>query len=300
VARFVEMTGAATSNLKLQTSKQVSNPKIEISDCWILSRFNQTIKDVTSNIDNYEFGAAARALYDFIWSEFCDWYIEIAKIRLYGQDEEAKEVVRGVLETILEGTMRLLHPFMPFITEELHSRFTVHDLQFTSIMLEKWPIADEKQINLKAEAEMAVVMEVVRAIRNIRAEFNVQHGKEVDVVIVSQKALNETYLKALAKVGKVTIVDKLAEKPAQSASAVITGLEIYVPLAGLVDFAKEAERLKKEEERLTLEIARLAKLLADDKFTAKAPPEAIESQRIKQKEITEKLHIISARIKDLA
>ncbi|MDD5383116.1 MAG: valine--tRNA ligase, partial [Candidatus Margulisbacteria bacterium] len=210
VSRFVLMGVASheTSTSSVESSR-VSGQELELADRWILSRFNQTIKKVTASIDNYEFGEAARSLYEFIWSEFCDWYVEIAKIRLYGQDDPAKAVVQGVLLTVLQGTLKILHPFMPFITEEIWSRVTSRETstssvelsRVTTIMLEKWPEADGKMIDPQAEAEMAGVMEMVRAVRNIRAEFNVPHSKEVEVVVVSGSKINEVYLKPLARVG---------------------------------------------------------------------------------------------------
>jgi valyl-tRNA synthetase len=274
--------------------------ELELADRWILSRYNQTIKKVTESIENYEFGEAARSLYDFIWAEFCDWYVEIAKIRLYGQDEKAKATVLSVLLTVLSGTLRLLHPFMPFITEEIYQRINTTNERMKSIMLEKWPEADEKMIDVKVEEQINILMEVVRGIRNIRAEFNVPHSKEVEVILVTDKAFEESYIKVLAKVGRITIVKKMEEKPKQSASIVISGVEIYVPLAGLIDFEKEIGRLKKEDQAIDLELGRIAKLLADDNFVSRATPEAVEKQKAREKELKEKKKIISERLKDFA
>lgn len=285
--------------------------RLELADLWILSRYNQTIKAVTENIENYEFGEAARGLYSFIWSELCDWYIEIAKIRLYGQDEGAKATVGRVLNEILEGTMRLLHPFMPFITEEIWQKLSTElstngstnmktNKRIKSIMIEEWPKADQELVDSKAEAEMERVMELVRAVRNLRAEFNVQPGKEVEIVLVAKELPGENYLKTLAKVGQLKIVSQLIDKPERSASAVVGGQELYLLLSGVVDFAKEKERLNNEIAAIDQELERLAKLLADDKFTAKAPPEAIAKQRVRQQELAEKKKLIAERISSLS
>jgi valyl-tRNA synthetase len=298
VSRFVLM-GLGNRPDRIGIHSQVSG-NLELADKWILSRFNHTIKTVTESIESYEFGEAARALYDFIWAEFCDWYVEIAKIRLYGQDEKAKESVQSVLLTVLSGTLKLLHPFMPFITEEIYQRVKGQGSSAKkTIMLEKWPAADEKMIDAKAEEEMGVMMEVVRAIRNIRAEFNVPHGKEVEVVLVADRTFEESYIKVLAKVGRITIVKKIEEKPEQSASVVISGVEIYVPLAGLIDFEKEKARLVKEKEKIAQELQKIQARLADKIFLEKANPEAVVKEKERQRELSEKIKILEERLSSL-
>ncbi|MFA5113483.1 MAG: valine--tRNA ligase [Candidatus Margulisiibacteriota bacterium] len=283
---------------------RVTGQGLELADKWILSRYNQTIKRVTANIDAYEFGEAAHGLYEFIWSEFCDWYVEIAKIRLYGQDEKAKAVVQSVLLTVLQGTLKILHPFMPFITEEIHQRIAGTEGPGTkglkTIMLEQWPAADDKALDPKAEAEMAVVMDVVRAVRNIRAEFNVPHGNELEVTIVGEKTFNEAYLKSLAKVGKITAVKKLDQKPARSASAVAGGLEVYAVLAGLIDLEKETARLTKEKEKLVSELAKIENRLHDQNFLAKANPESVEKEKQRAAEFAAKIKLLADRLTSLA
>jgi valyl-tRNA synthetase len=292
VSRFVLM-GVAGRELR------VAGQELELADKWILSRLNQTIKQVTGNIDAYEFGEAANALYGFIWSEFCDWYVEIAKIRLYGQDEKAKAVVQTVLLTVMRGTLKILHPFMPFITEEIWSRIAGSESRAKTIMLEKWPETDERSIDAKLEAEMAIIMEVIRAVRNIRAEFNVPHGNEVEVTLVGEQAINETYLKTLAKVGKITTVKKLDKKPAQTASAVAGGLQIYVALAGLIDLEKETARLTKDKEKLEQELVKIRNRLADANFLAKALPESVAKEKQKEADFSAKIKLLAERLSSL-
>jgi len=301
VSRFVLMNTPSVprqSSGHLPLVKGEKERGFELADKWILSRLNQTIKKVTESIENCEFGEAARALYDFIWAEFCDWYVEIAKIRLYGADEKAKQTVQVVLLTVLEGVLKLLHPFMPFITEEIYSR--LHDLKTAgpqdSIMLKKWPVVDESKINKKAEEEMGALMEVVRAIRNIRAEMNIPHTKEVEAILKTGQEIDESYVKTLAKVSKVTIAKKLDKKPEQSASAILAGMEIYVPLAGLIDFEKEKARVMKEKEKITQELQKIQARLADQKFLEKAKPESVEGEKAREKEFLEKIKIIAERL----
>ena len=300
VSRFAVMTTPSvprfdSGHLPLDKGKNERG----LSDRWILSRYNQTIKKVTECIEGYEFGEAARTLYDFIWGEFCDWYIEIAKIRLYGTDEKAKETVQSVLFYVLEGTLRLLHPFMPFITEEIHQRINTTNERIKTIMLEKWPVCDENLVDLKVEEEMGRMMEVVRAVRNIRAEFNVPHGIEVEVVVVSAEAVNEVYVKSLAKVSQLTQTARLDKKPAQSASAMVQGAQVYVLLSGLIDITKEIDRLKKEQEKMTMDQERVKKLLSSDKFLAKASKEAVEKEKNRALELEARKQLVSERMQSL-
>jgi valyl-tRNA synthetase len=280
----------------IERSREVHSqvpPSLELADRWILSRYSQTVKTVTENLEQYEFGEAARALYAFVWSEFCDWYVEIVKIRLYGSDDAAKATVQQILGQVLAGTMKLLHPLMPFITEEIWSRLDRRRATGDSLMVQPWPKAEDKLIDPAAEEQMGQVMEIVRAIRNIRAEFNVPHSQEVTVVIKGQELSAPEYVMALAKVGKIERLT--GAKPKQAASAIAAGREIYVPLAGLIDFDKERERLKKELTVLSEEAIRLKKLLADEKFTAKAPPEAVAKQQERLKEIEAQQQLLKAR-----
>ncbi|MBI5699211.1 valine--tRNA ligase [Candidatus Saganbacteria bacterium] len=198
-SRFVLMNTPSVprqSSGHLPLDKGEKERGLELADRWILSRLNQTIKQVTENLENYKFGEAARLLYSFVWSEFCDWYVEIAKIRLHGEDEIAKAEAVAILIKVLENTLKLLHPFMPFITEEIYQRI----VKVRTIMLEEWPKADEKSIDQAAETEMAVNMEVIRAVRNLRSQKKIPVGRKVIVHLEDGPKLNEPYLKRLAKI----------------------------------------------------------------------------------------------------
>ncbi|OGB90041.1 valine--tRNA ligase [candidate division WOR-1 bacterium RIFCSPHIGHO2_01_FULL_53_15] len=299
VARFVLLTHPPSPSLIKRGGGDLyaGGGEFELADRWILSRLNQTIKKVTTEIDAYEFGEAARALYDFIWSEFCDWYVELAKIRLYGQDEKAKAAVQSVLLEVLEKTLKLLHPFMPFITEEIWSRVASHESK--TIMLEAWPEMAEKAVDPAAEGEMERLMEAVRAVRNIRAEFNVPHGSEVEVAIVSKRKINDQYLKTLTKTGKLSFVEKLDKKPARSASAVALEMEIYVALAGLIDLEKETARLTKDKEKLESELQKINARLADENFLSRAKPESVENEKTRQQEFSAKVKMLEERLASL-
>ena len=296
VSRFV-MMGMDPDQGNRDVQSQVSN--LELADRWILSRYNQTVKKVTENIDNYEFGEAAKAMYEFIWSELCDWYVEIAKIRLYGSDQKAKETVQSVLLTVLQGTLKLLHPFMPFMTEEIYQRMLSTDMttdqRIKTIMLEEWPKAHSEDIDQKAEGEMGELMEVVRAVRNIRAEFKVPHSKEIDISLIGGQKPSEAYIKALAKVANI----KYGEKPAQSATAIAAGIEIYVPLTGMIDLSQEIERLNKEKEKIAMELERIGARLKDEVFLTRANPASVEKEKERQADLSGKMKMIEDRIRGL-
>lgn len=271
----------------------------ELADKWILSKLNQTINEVTESIETYEFGEAARLLYDFIWSEFCDWYLEIAKIRLYGKDEAAKAKVSALLETILKNVVKILHPFMPFITEEIYQNITAGSEG--SVMLKAWPKAHEDMIDPAIEEEMEIVKLVIIKIRNIKAEMCVA-AKDVELILVDpsgQLSNGLDYIKLLAKAPKITVLKQLKDKPKRSASGLVKDIEIYLPLAGLIDLSKEIERLTKEKQKAEQEIERLSKLLSNQEFVAKAPKETIDSQKAKQEELKVIISALQSRIADL-
>ena len=218
------------------------------ADKWILSKFNRTIDDITAKLEEFDMGEAARKLYDFVWSEFCDWYLEMSKI-----DASDK-----VLVETFEGTLRLLHPFMPFITEEIWQKIKTGKEE--TIMLSKWPKADKNLISENIEEEMAVVKDIVRAVRNIRATLNIPHSKELTAYIVTGKKLGAgqiEYIRSLARLEKIEITTKISKKIEGSAAAVIPEINIYVPLKGIIDLNKEVERLKEKTAKLDEDIVQI-------------------------------------------
>ncbi len=278
-ARFVLM------NLKDYEEGKYA-PQYNLADRWILSRFNSTVDQVTKLLEKYELGEAARLLYDFIWSEFCDWYIELVKPRLYGKENEvSKATAQSVLANVLRGTMELLHPFMPFITEEIWQHLP-HEGQ--TIMLTTWPQVEEQFVDKKIEEEMALVMEIIRAIRNLRSEMNIPPGIEAEIIIGANRedyltviSNGEGFIKQLATVNNLKLELKLAQKPQQAVTAVVQGIEIFLPLKGLVDIEKEIARLEKEVDKMEQEISRLEKKLSNQGFLAKAPQEVIDKEKDK-------------------
>ena len=257
-----------------------------LADKWILSRYNQTVKTVTENLENFELGEAGRLLYDFIWSEFCDWYIELAKNRLYGKEtEESRKTAQYVLCKVLRGTLELLHPFMPFITEAIWQTLP-HEGK--SIMVAPWPKVEAEGIDLAAEKEMAAVMDTIKAVRNMRAEVNVAPGKKCDIILKladpsleATFTINKGYLYTLAGAESLTILAPEAVKPENAMTAVVAGLEIFLPLKGLIDVEKETARLAKELANLNKEVARIEGKLNNAGFMAKAPADVVAKEKEK-------------------
>ncbi|KAF0134946.1 MAG: valyl-tRNA synthetase [Candidatus Saganbacteria bacterium] len=294
VSRFVMMNTSPSPKPCLPAGRPMEGQGEELEDKWILSRFNQTAKDVSSAIEKYNFGEGARLLYEFVWGEFCDWYVEIAKIRIYGNDEKKKEQASRILMEVLQGSLKLLHPFMPFITEEIYRR-----TQAKSIMLEKWPEnikADETAIS-----KMEYLKTLITAIRNIKAETGTQTKTLEEVILApddsEKKAIieGEAIIKALAKISRITVKDELKDKPQQSAAFMANNTKGYVPLKGLIDLEKEMERINKEIDKTEQEIQKIKTLLSDNNFIARAPKEAIEKQSARQKELAEKIKLLHER-----
>lgn len=276
-----------------------------LADRWILSRYAKTVDAVTQNLEKFELGEAGRALYEFIWNEFCDWYIELSKARLYSkEDAGARQVAQYVLCFVLERTLRLLHPFMPFITEEIWQHIP-HEGQ--SVMIAAWPAKEAAKRCEQAERSMTAIMESIKAIRNLRAEVNAAPGKKSEVILqfASEEtaavfAENEGYLKALAAAEPIVVLAPNAAKPENAMTAVVSGVEIYLPLKGLIDIERETARLHKEMEGLDKELRRLKGKLSNAGFVAKAPAAVIEKEERKQKAYEEKRAAVQARLAYLA
>ena len=256
-------------------------------DKWILSAVNTLTKDVTENMDKFELGIAVQKVYDFIWDEFCDWYIEIAKVRTYKKDEDARAANSALwtLRTVLGQALKLLHPYMPFITEEIYCTLNPQE---ETIMLADWPVYKEEW-NFPAEEEMlAHVKELVKGIRNLRTEMDVPPSRKAKVFIVSEdKALCETFesmkktYQNLISASEIDVQSDKAGIGEDAVSVVIPGAVVYMPLEDLVDMEKEKERLLKEEERLKKELARSHGMLNNEKFVSKAPAAKIQEEKDK-------------------
>jgi valyl-tRNA synthetase len=273
-----------------------------IADKWILTRLQETIADVTRLIDTYEFGEVGRLLYNFIWDDVCDWYIEMAKLPLYGEDEVAKKTTRSVLAYVLDQTMRLLHPMMPFITEEIWQHLP-HEGE--SITIASWPQKDESLMFADAVKDMDLLKEIIRSVRNTRAELNVPMSKQIELLIhakdpsvLAQLERGKSFIEKFCNPSKLEIGTDL-KAPEKSMSQVLSGVELFLPLAGLLDIDAEIDRLKKELEKLDKEVERVEKKLNNQGFIAKAPEKVIEEEKAKQADYQEKRETVKIRIAEL-
>ncbi|MGO5065431.1 valine--tRNA ligase [Clostridium sporogenes] len=264
--------------------KYKDNKNYTIADKWILSRLNTVVKEVTENIEKFELGIASQKIYDFIWGEFCDWYIELVKPVLYGEDEQSKGIAFNVLHKVLETSLQLLHPIMPFITEEIYTHLYT---EYESIVISKWPEYDENLKDEKSEKDMEYIIEAIKSIRNVRTEMNVPPSRKAKLMIYLTENEAETsfkegevYFEKLASASEVSFLEN-KETSDKNVSVVTRGAEIFIPLLELVDIEKELERLNKEKEKLEKEIDRVEKKLSNEKFVSKAPESVVNEEREK-------------------
>lgn len=292
-SRFVMM------NLEGGSILPIEECNLDAADKWILSRFNGAVREVTENMEKYELGMAAQRLYDFMWSEFCDWYIELTKPRLYGTDADEKNTALSVLCFVLAGTMKLLHPFMPFITEEIYTHLPGSD---ETIMLSSWPSCVDCGITGKDEERFEMVIDLIRSVRNLRAEMNVPLSRRTELFIRPVQLEADFWKKCsvyIEKLACASSAELIADKPenADKMAAVVTaGGEGYIPMGELIDIVKEKERLLKEKDNLIAEVARAQGKLSNEKFVAKAPEAVINAERDKLVKYNDMLASVNARI----
>ncbi|GAX01072.1 valine--tRNA ligase [Secundilactobacillus silagei] len=271
----------------------------DLADRWILSRLNKTVAQVTEQFDKFNFGEAGRALYEFIWDDFCDWYIEMSKEILTGDDEKAKANTRNILAYVLDQTLRLLHPIMPFVTEKIWLTMP-HDGK--SLVTAKYPVVHADFDNQQAESQMGNLIELIKAVRNIRAQANAPMSSEIDVLIkTDNKELthvfetNRDYIDRFVHPKELTIGADVAA-PKLAMTGIITDAEVYVPLAELVDLNDEAARLDKEIKKFQAEVDRAKKKLSNERFVANAPDDVVEGERQKQADNESKLKATQDRL----
>ncbi|HHX77466.1 MAG TPA: class I tRNA ligase family protein, partial [Firmicutes bacterium] len=283
--------------------KSLHDYRLELADRWILHRFNETAAEVTRQLEKYELGEAARIIYDFLWNDFCDWYIELSKGPLYGEDAGDREKAQLVLCHVLGGTLTLLHPFMPFLTEEIWSKLPLSD---TPLIVSSWPEPGEELNDPAAMAKMNLVMEAVRSIRNLRSEMKIPPQKKINVVVrsfepESEAALAEgaDYLKRLSGVDKLVLGGKETAKPSFSLTTVLQGGEAHMLLEGLVDPAQEITRLQKELAIIEAEVFRCEKKLSNEGFLKKAPAELVAEEKEKLDGYMKKRNRLAAYLKEL-
>ena len=284
---------------------QVTDPVLQPVDKWILSKLNALIKDATENMDHFELGIAVQKVYDFIWDEFCDWYIEMVKPRLYNtDDQESKNAALWTLKTVLLNALKLLHPYMPFITEEI---FCTLQSEEESIMISSWPVYQDDWGFAKEEQDIETIKDAVRGVRNIRTEMNVAPSRKAMIYVVSEKeevrrAFTEgkLFFASLAGASEVVIQEDKNGIAEDAVSVVIHGATLYIPFAELVDIAQEIERLKKEEKRLTGELARVNGMLSNEKFMGKAPQAKIDEEKAKLEKYTQMMEQVKERLAQLS
>ena len=297
-SRFIMM------NIEKADVKDVDLNTLTLADRWILSKVNMLAKDMTENLDKFELGIAASKVYDFIWEEFCDWYIEMVKPRLYNDEDETKAAALWTLKTVLINALKLLHPYMPFVTEEI---FTTLQDEEESIMISSWPEFKEEWNFEADEKAVDTIKDAVRGIRNLRAEMNVPNSKKATVYVVSEKEeIRNTFEDAkvfFATLGFASEVIVQTDKTGiadDAVSTVIHDAVVYMPFAELVDIDKEIERLKKEQKRLEGEIKRCNGMLNNPNFVGKAPAAKIEEEKAKLEKYTGMLATVEERLTQLA
>ncbi|MCC2826423.1 valine--tRNA ligase [Faecalicatena orotica] len=278
---------------KAEVPEAMDPSELTGADKWILSKVNTLAQDVTANMDKFELGIAVQKLYDFIWEEFCDWYIEMVKPRLYNEEDQTKAAALWTLKTVLTNALKLLHPYMPFITEEIYRNLTGEE----SIMISAWPEFKEEWSFQKEEAEVELIKEAVRSIRNVRSSMNVPPSKKAHVIVVSEKPEvrgvfegSKAFFGTLSYASQVTVQEDKSGIGEDAVSALIPDAAVYMPFAELVDLEKEIERLKKEEERLTKELARVNGMLSNEKFISKAPQSKIDEEKEKLEKYTQMMN----------
>ncbi|AAK80354.1 valyl-tRNA synthetase [Clostridium acetobutylicum] len=270
-----------------------------LADRWILSRCNSLVREVTDNIEKFELGIASQKVYDFMWNEFCDWYIELVKPVMYGEDEKAKGIAYNVLYKVLTVGLQLLHPVMPYITEEIYQHLGG---EYKAIAISAWPTYEEKLKNETSENAMNQIIEAIKSIRNVRAEMNVPPSKKAKVMIFTEaenKAafeMGEHYFEKLAYASSVSFLKSKDEAPENAVSSVTKGAELFMPLLDLIDVTKEIERLSKEKDKLKAEIQRVDKKLSNKGFVDKAPESVVEAERVKGEKYKKMLEAVEERI----
>ena len=277
---------------------------LEPADKWILSRLNHVIKEVTDNMESYELGIAVQKVYDFIWDEFCDWYIEMVKPRLYAMDDEKSQgAALWTLKTALIDALKLLHPYMPFITEEIFGNIQSEE---ESIMVSSWPVYREDRNFEKEERQIGLIKEAVRQIRNVRTGMNVPPSKKAHVFVVSTDpeaaaAFEEgkLFFSSLAGASDVTVQENRDGIAEDAVSVVIPNAVLYIPFTELVDLSQEIERLKKEEKRLEGELARVNGMLGNEKFLSRAPEKKIAEEKAKLEKYTQMMEQVKERLGQL-
>jgi len=298
-ARFITM------NTETVIDDFISEPKkdsLDLTDLWILSRLNTTIKNVDKAYESYRMNDAVKIVYDFVYSDFCDWYIEFSKARFYGTDNNSRQAALNVSIYCIRTILKLLHPYTPYITEELWEYFSTKNDPM--LITETWPLSDNKWIDKKNEEDIELIKKTISSIRNLRSEMNISPGKEIDIIIKSSE--NETiifqnlkvYISRLAKINSI-IIDPKATKPSQSASIVIDNNEIFIPLTDIIDIDVEVERLTKQVDAYKGRLKNVNNKLSNKNFVDRAPKDVVDNEKKKQKQYESTLKKIQNNLNSL-
>jgi valyl-tRNA synthetase len=301
-SRFVMM------NLEGKSPQQLGTPdidKLELCDQWILSRFHKTVKQTCDYLESYGLGEAAREQYEFIWGDFCDWYIELVKPRLQGEDTESKLVAQQTLAYVLEGILQLLHPFMPHITEEIWHTLTQTGEE-DCLAVQSYPQLETGLINEELETEFELIFGTIRTLRNLRADADIKPKVKVTAILQSDNAKErdiltkgENYLKDLVKIETLNITESLPEDLGQTIAGVIGTVQALIPLAGVVDLAGLQQRTEKKLEKVQKEIESISRRLSNRNFVDKADPEVVQTARDALAEAEKQAEILRDRLQQL-
>ena len=295
-SRFIQM------NIDNQSLRKPQQEELNLVDRWILSRVNALAKEMTENMDKFELGIAVSKVYDFVWDEFCDWYIELAKKRIYQKEDNpiAANSALWTLKTVLGNALKMLHPFMPFVTEEIYQGIVPEE---ESLMMSSWPVFKEEWNDQAAEQVMEQIKEVVRGVRNVRAKMNVENSRKVKIYVVTTDerlkdsiTILEESMKPLMNGAEIWVSKEKPELSDDAVSIVTSSAVVYLPLEDLVDFEQERERLRKEEEKLKKEINRAKGMLSNEKFMSKAPEAKIEEEKAKLEKFNQMLSQVQERL----
>ena len=281
-------------------TKSFKENSLRIEDKWIICKLNKVIRDVTKNIENYDLGVALDNIYSFIWNEFCDWYIEMVKTRLYSENQEEKVRVCFVLDYVFGISLKLLHPFMPFVTSEIYSKLVQYNEK--ELMMSKWPKYKETLNFVEEEQTVEKIKEIITEIRNVRANMNIHPSKKSELIFVTKKYENEIweakdFILKLG-LGEKIIVQKDKAGILENAISILKdGIELYMPLEDLVDMEEERKRLEEEKTRLESEVARCEKMLSNPGFVNKAPEKKIQEEKDKLEKYKDMLAKVEERLK---
>jgi valyl-tRNA synthetase len=283
----------------IKVSKDLVDEHLDFTDRWIISRFQKTLKEFTEAIDEYEINNAVKIIYSYVWNDFCDWYIELSKFRLYNAPDDVKSALLSRAISLFEEMLKLVHPFMPFITEEIW-QLLYERMEGESISTKEFPKYYGILVDEIAEMNVEFLQNIITAIRNIRGEMNIPPSKMINVILKTDKINEEhiKYIKSLVKIDQLKVDSKI-EKPKASASAVVKDCDIYIPLEGLIDLGVERNRLEKEISRISNSLEGVKKKLSNEGFVAKAPAEVIERERAKMSDWENSLGKLKSILDDL-